>query len=245
MNSRFIKKLILVSLFVFGVQAAAQAQTKTAAPAMPETVMKLMQADKNLSSFVDLIEEAGLEKEFADTKKVITVFAPNNDGIKKIPSDLMKKARAEKDGLSKLVRYHTIEGTRVYSGSIRGRRAGPSSAIGETLSFDGLGSDLKVNDAKIITSDKSAGNGVVHIMNSGLVPELFKAPKKTETPDVEQTDRIRGEKARLSPEAPDAPAAAKVPEAPESPKAPTAVVPTPKVEKPKESKGFFKSLFGK
>jgi len=155
----------------------------------PDTVLKLIKSNKDLSKFADLIDKAGIEDELIQKDSMVTVFAPSNDAMSKISSEVMKKAKSEKDGLKSLARYHMITGSAVFGGNIKGRRAGPSTANGEMVGFDGMGKDLKVNDSVITTPDLVATNGVVHILNAPLIPLSLNDVAQTQAKEAQEAQQ--------------------------------------------------------
>ncbi len=103
-----------------------------------------------------------------------TVFAPTDAAFKKLPAetleDLLKPENKEK--LSKILKYHVINGTSVTSGDINNMTL-PSQVI--TLSdlrliVDKNGNTVKVNDAKVTVPDVSNTNGIIHIIDTVLLP---------------------------------------------------------------------------
>jgi len=235
---------------------------------MPENVLKVIKSHKELSKFADLLDNAGIESELTQKDSKITVFAPSNAAMEKIPSEVMKKAKSEKDGLKSLARYHIISGSAVFGGNIKGRRAGPSTANGEMVGFDGMGKELKVNDAVITTPDMNALNGVVHIINAPLIPlslndvakdKIKEAQdaeqKKMEEQMKEREAKMEAERAKNAPKVPVAKAPAKEekaaapaaapaePAAVAAPAAPSAE-PAAKAPAAKEEKAGWKKLFG-
>lgn len=269
MKKTHLMALTLVSFLGLNM-GAAQAQNA----GMPENVLKIIKTNKDTSKFADLVSSAGLESELTQKDTMTTVFAPSNAAMDKIPSDVMKKAKAEKDGLKSLVRYHMINGSAVFGGNIKGRRASPSTANGEMVGFDGMGKELKVNDAVITTPDQTAINGVVHVINAPLIPLSLNEVAKDKIKEAQEAERkkmdeqmkereaaMEAERAKNAPKAAaadkKAKEAAKAPsvENATEPKAEEAAAPVvaspdkpvsvPAAKKPAEEKSLWKSLFGK
>jgi|GEM_PF-3839804 len=147
---------------------------KDEAPKVSESVMKIIKSRNDLSKFAGMISDAGLDGVLAGKEGVYTVFAPTNDALSKVPSDVMKRVKADKDRYKKFVGYHIISGSRVFYTNIKGRRAGPAAMSGETLAFEGAGQVVKVNDAAFVTSDLTAANGVVHVVDAAMIPPSFR-----------------------------------------------------------------------
>ncbi len=239
------RTLAFLSSLVLGVSLSFSAMAATS-PAKPENVMKVLQGNKDLSQFAALVEKAGLESELTSKEARLTVFAPNNAAMEKLPDDVLTRAKESKEGLKNLVHYHMINGSVVFSTNIKGRRASPSSASGEMIGFDGTGKTLKVGEATIVAEDQGSMNGVVQVINAVLIPESLKDPKIKEAQKAKEEAAMKDQmeerqtlmdKQIKEKEKDAAPAAATQPSVGGA--APLAV-PAPKEEK----KGVLKKLFG-
>lgn len=62
-------------------------------------------ADRNLSAFLQLIQEAGLE-ESLDSMSNMTLFAPTNDAIDSMPMEQLKELKGNPTKLRDLLMYH-------------------------------------------------------------------------------------------------------------------------------------------
>jgi uncharacterized surface protein with fasciclin (FAS1) repeats len=165
---------LIVSLFCVIVLFPQLASAKDETPKPAENVMKTIKGRKDLSKFAGLIEDTGLESVLESKEEHYTVFAPTNDALGNVPSDVMKRAKADKEHLKSFVKYHIISGSEVFFTNIRGRRAGPAAMSGETIMFEGTGKVVKVNDSGFVASDLSSANGVVHVMDAALIPPSIK-----------------------------------------------------------------------
>jgi uncharacterized surface protein with fasciclin (FAS1) repeats len=152
----------------------------------PKNVLVLLEAHKELHQFVGLIQDTDVAAQLASPSENLTVFAPTDEALKKLPADLQKKLK-DKTERTRFVRYHMIAGSRVFADNIRGRRASPSSAAGEMLSFDGVsGPDPKVNGTPLTTPNLEAQNGVVHIIAQAFIPTT-EAPTPSPAPSIGET----------------------------------------------------------
>lgn len=98
-----------------------------------------------------------------------TVFAPTDEAFAKLPQqtliDLLKPEN--KDKLTEILTYHVIPGKITAS-----QVASISKAItvqGQSLTVD-TKDGVKINDAKVIAADVEASNGVIHVIDSVLLP---------------------------------------------------------------------------
>ncbi len=258
-------KYVLRSLFILMVAVALPSLASAKEEKAPANVMQVIEERKDLARFADMIKEAGLEKEF-ESKNQYTVFAPSNDAIGKMPSEVSKKIKSDKAALQTFVKYHAISGSVVYFTNIKGRRAGPAAMSGETLGFEGTGEKVKVNTAGFTVPDLPAPNGVVHVMDAVLTPPSF-TPEANKRPEPQLPAQMKHrapppatatQDHNTSPAIPEAPAVPDMPAAPavETPAVPEAmpapvpstVTPTPPApaqQPKKESGGWLKKLLGK
>lgn len=123
-----------------------------------------------LSTLVAAVKEAGL----VDTLNgagPFTIFAPTNDAFAKIDPAALKAAMADPKGaLTNILTLHVIGGKAMSAAELLTAGSAPS-VQGGTLTFAGAGQDLSVNgSAKVVCGDVKVGNGVVHIIDSVLMP---------------------------------------------------------------------------
>ncbi len=100
-----------------------------------------------------------------------TVFAPSDDAFAKLPAgtvdDLVKPEN--KDKLTAILTYHVMAGN-VMAADIAGKKLEPATVNGEALHVDAT-SGVKVNDASVVTADIECTNGVIHVIDTVLMPK--------------------------------------------------------------------------
>jgi uncharacterized surface protein with fasciclin (FAS1) repeats len=136
-------------------------------------VLDTIAADPRLSTLYGALEAAGLDETLA-TGGPYTLFAPTNDAFDALPEgqleDYLKPEKAER--LVRMLEYHIVDG------DIRASNVPPAEDGTPVASLNGLdlsvrdmgGGDLMINQANILETDVEGGNGVVHIIDSVLVP---------------------------------------------------------------------------
>jgi uncharacterized surface protein with fasciclin (FAS1) repeats len=99
-----------------------------------------------------------------------TVFAPTDEAFAKIPaatlSDLLKPENKEK--LASILKYHVVAG-RVYSEAAVAAKSA-ATVQGASVKISASDKGAFVNDAKIIATDIDASNGVIHVIDSVIMP---------------------------------------------------------------------------
>lgn len=123
-----------------------------------------------LSTLVTAVKAAGL----VDTLNgpgPFTIFAPTNDAFAKLDPAALTSAMADPKGaLSKILTFHVISGKAMSAAELL-TAATATSVQGGAVTFAGSGQEVTVNgSAKIVCGDVKVGNGVVHIIDSVLMP---------------------------------------------------------------------------
>jgi uncharacterized surface protein with fasciclin (FAS1) repeats len=100
-----------------------------------------------------------------------TVFAPNDAAFAKLPdgtvADLVKPENKAK--LAAILTLHVMAG-KVMAADVSGKKLTPASVNGEALHVDGT-SGVVVNGAKVVTADIACTNGVIHVIDTVLLPK--------------------------------------------------------------------------
>lgn len=122
----------------------------------------------SFNTLVAAVTAAGL----GDTLKgpgPFTVFAPTDDAFAALPAgtvdDLIKPENKAK--LTAILTLHVVAG-KVMSSDIKGPMQ-PASVNGETLDISTT-DGVTVNNAKVVTPDVEASNGVIHVIDTVLLP---------------------------------------------------------------------------
>lgn len=121
----------------------------------------------SFKTLVTAVKAAGLVGTLR-SKGPFTVFAPNDAAFAKLPPGTVDGLLKNKAKLAKILKYHVVPG-RVKAADVAGKSLAVSSAAGLPLSVNGtLG--VRVNDAQVIQPDIEASNGVIHIIDTVLLP---------------------------------------------------------------------------
>ena len=100
-----------------------------------------------------------------------TVFAPSDAAFAKLPAgtvdNLIKPENKAK--LTSILTLHVVPG-KVMASDVSGKTANPSSVQGEPLRVDGK-QGVTVNGAKVVTPDIECTNGVIHVIDTVIMPK--------------------------------------------------------------------------
>ena len=124
----------------------------------------------SFQTLVAAVTAAGL----VDTLKgagPFTVFAPSDDAFAKLPAgtvdDLVKPENKEK--LTQILLLHVLSG-KVTAADVTGKTLSPASVQGEALNVDGT-HGVTVNGARVVTPDVACSNGVIHVIDTVILPK--------------------------------------------------------------------------
>lgn len=132
----------------------------------PVSVADTLAAQPQLSTLNSLVNKAGL----ADTLKgtgPFTVFAPTNEAFAKVPAKTMEALAGDPAQLKAVLTYHVLPG-KVMLAEVKN---GNSKTVnGASLALSRAGNFVTVEEALVQTPDISATNGMVHVVDSVLLP---------------------------------------------------------------------------
>ncbi|MFA3919005.1 fasciclin domain-containing protein [Ruegeria hyattellae] len=100
-----------------------------------------------------------------------TVFAPTDEAFAALPDGTVENLLKpeNKDQLVAVLAYHVVP-AKVMSGDIAGKRAKVLTVQGDRLAVNAR-NGVKVNNAKVVAADVVASNGVIHVIDTVLIPE--------------------------------------------------------------------------
>lgn len=151
----------LATIFV-----AAAALAGCATQRNPVSLADTIAATPQLSTLTSLITKAGLT-ETLKTSGPFTVFAPSDDAFAKVPAKTMADLAQHPDKLKAVLTYHVVPGKVM---SIDVKNGNLKTVNGANLALSKAGEFVTVEDAVVQKADIFATNGVVHIVDSVLIP---------------------------------------------------------------------------
>jgi len=144
----------------YGMKAASTT------PATKADIVDTAVSAGQFSTLAKALTEAGL----VDTLKgsgPFTVFAPTDAAFAKIPADQLNALLADKAMLTKVLTYHVVPGT-VMAKDVK---AGMVTTVeGQDLTIAMNDQGVQVNQANVIMTDIVASNGVIHVIDSVVLP---------------------------------------------------------------------------
>lgn len=127
-------------------------------------------AADNLTTLVAAVTEAELVDTLS-SEGPFTVFAPSNDAFEALLSELGATAEEllARDDLGDILTYHVVA-TKALSGDLTDGQV-ITTVQGQDLTVTLENDSVRINDAVVETADIETSNGVVHIIDSVLLPD--------------------------------------------------------------------------
>jgi uncharacterized surface protein with fasciclin (FAS1) repeats len=159
----FNRKLLSSMILTAGLSIGAVA-------AQADDIVDTAVAAGQFNTLVAAVQAAGL----VDTLKgegPFTVFAPTDEAFAKLPAGTVD-GLLKPENLAQLVAvltYHVVPG-KVMAADIAGKALSVDTVQGGALNVDAT-NGVKINDATVVTADVEADNGVIHVIDTVLLPE--------------------------------------------------------------------------
>jgi len=97
-----------------------------------------------------------------------TVFAPTDEAFAKLPSGTVENLLANPDQLKQILLYHVVPGN-VSASDVAGLSSA-TTAEGSAIAIAVNDGTVMINNAKVIQADVEASNGVIHVIDTVIIP---------------------------------------------------------------------------
>jgi len=163
-------RLTAITLVIFAVSLiSVNAQDYTKKVTTKDIVTTAVDAGV-FKTLATALTEAGLI-ETLQGKGPFTVFAPTDDAFAKLPKGTVEGLLKDKEALKKILLYHVVSGNVMSTDVVKLTEA--TTVEGSKIKIKVKDGKVMINDAKVTTADVKASNGVIHIIDTVLLP-----PKK-------------------------------------------------------------------
>ena len=133
---------------------------------MSLSIADTIAANPQLSTLSGLVVKSGLNTTLL-ANGPHTVFAPTNAAFAKVPAKTMDALAADPAKLKDVLTYHVLP-IKVMAADVR--NGDVKTLNGASLALSKAGNFVTVEDAVVQTADIAASNGVLHIVDSVLIP---------------------------------------------------------------------------
>jgi uncharacterized surface protein with fasciclin (FAS1) repeats len=170
--SSLLAVLAVAAVAVVGA-GSASAQSRASSVDIVQTAVGAGQ----FTTLASLLQQAGLVGTLA-TGGPFTVFAPTDAAFAKVPKATLDALAADPAKLKAVLLYHVVPG-RVTAADVV-KLSSAKTAEGRSLGIKVSNGSVFVDGAQVTTPDVEASNGVIHVIDSVLIPqEAMPAAPKT------------------------------------------------------------------
>ncbi|MCU0514186.1 MAG: fasciclin domain-containing protein, partial [Anaerolineae bacterium] len=165
----------MIATYLHGETADVPAFAEVVASlSYPGDLVDVALSNSDFSILVAAVQAAGLEETLRTG--TFTVFAPTNAAFEAALATLgltAEQALADTATLTSILTYHVVEGV-VTSADVQPGKV--TTVQGDPLTIRVRGDQVRVNNARVVAVDVPAFNGVIHVIDSVLLPPAIETP---------------------------------------------------------------------
>jgi uncharacterized surface protein with fasciclin (FAS1) repeats len=157
----------LVPLLLLSLVAIACSDDDTTAPAAPGDIVQVATSAGTFNTLVAAVRAAGLTSTLSGPGP-FTVFAPTDEAFAKLPAGTVDALLRNPTALAAILTYHVVPGRVTASDVVKLTSA--TTVNGKSVAIQVNGNAVQVGAARVIRTDIPASNGVIHVIDTVLLP---------------------------------------------------------------------------
>jgi transforming growth factor-beta-induced protein len=130
-------------------------------------IVEIAIGDNRFTTLVAAVKAADLV-ETLKGKGPFTVFAPTDDAFKKLPAGTVESLLKDIPTLKNILLFHVVSGKVMAADVVKLKSA--NTVLGKPVAVNVTNGKVAVNDANVVITDIEASNGVIHVIDSVLLP---------------------------------------------------------------------------
>ncbi len=137
-----------------------------------EPTMNIVETAVSAGSFTTLVtavKAAGLV-ETLSSPGPFTVFAPTDEAFSEIPQEKLDALLSDKEALTAVLTYHVVAGKVMAKDAMKLSSA--ETVNGQSVDIEVWDGKVMIDGAEVISADVEATNGVIHVINKVLLPDM-------------------------------------------------------------------------
>ena len=164
---------MLVAATVVSAQEKTPQRVTVAKPVIGSVELDIVQTAAKSDQFKTLVT-ALRAAELVETLKgkgPFTVFAPTDEAFAKLPEGTVESLLEpeNKAKLAAILTYHVVPGKVMAATAAKLKSA--ETVNGDTIAISVRGKEVKINNAKVTKADLVCKNGVIHVIDTVLMPK--------------------------------------------------------------------------
>lgn len=151
----------------FAVMLSILVMTTAFVMAEGKTIVDVAVQDGRFTTLVAALKAAKLDATLMSPGP-FTVFAPTDEAFAKLPAGTVEALLKDIPTLTKILLYHVVPGKVTASDVVKVTSAATVNGLPVLVKVSGR--SVKINDANVIIADVPASNGIIHVVDSVLLP---------------------------------------------------------------------------
>jgi len=140
----------------------------TEEPEMSKSIVDIALEDGRFTTLVTAVQAAGLAETLSGEGSY-TVFAPTDDAFAALPEGTVEGLLADIPALTNVLLYHVLEGAVMAADVVELSSA--ETLQGQSVDISTEGGKVMIDGAEVLITDIEASNGVIHVIDSVILPE--------------------------------------------------------------------------
>ena len=160
--------LAVSALLIVATAMQATGGMKTARAKADKDIVETAMGAGSFETLVTAVKAAGL----VDTLKgegPFTVFAPTDEAFAKLPKGTVESLLQDKEKLTAILTYHVVPG-RVMAEDVT-NMSEAKTVNGQSLNIKSENDAVMVDNAKVVQADIPCSNGVIHVIDTVVLPK--------------------------------------------------------------------------
>lgn len=160
--------ILVLATILFCACSCAGAQAQVTTTGTQNNVLQVATAEGNLKTFTGAVDAAGMRDTLGGVGPY-TIFAPTDDAFKAVDTPTMSALNADQSKMSAVLKNHVVAGRYTIKDL---RNMGYVTTLdGKTLTVQSSNGAFAVDGAHIIKNDVPAGNGIIHVIDTVMIPK--------------------------------------------------------------------------
>lgn len=164
-----MRKTGMAVTLIAGLLVPGQAPAQGYGEESGKTIVEVAVAAGGFETLVTAVKAAGLV-EVLSSEGPFTVFAPTDEAFAALPEGTLEALLDDPEALRAVLTYHVVPGKVMAKDVLAAERARPATVQGAPLSVRVEDGVVRVNDARVAQTDIEASNGVIHVIDSVVLP---------------------------------------------------------------------------
>lgn len=157
---------VIAVIAVITVVASGAALVAKDHGAHAQNIVEIAASNDSFETLVTALQAADLVATL-EGDGPFTVFAPTDEAFDKLPAGTLDSLLQDKEKLTAVLTYHVVPGKLMAADVVKTRSA--KTVQGDSLAID-TSAGVKVGSAQVVQTDIEATNGVIHVIDTVLVP---------------------------------------------------------------------------